>query len=143
MSSLHQICTGYLILRMVVCFNSSLSIHPTLSFPYCVCSLCLHLHCCPANRFLRTILERSLFLDNAYHLFQILCFSLFHLSILIFLFLPSLLNLTTICFQNHLARFQPKLDLVCYSFFFFSLGGGWGQGREQVPLLFLGYSKYF
>ena len=106
-----------------MCFNASLSIHPTLSFPCCVCSLCLHLHCCPANRFLSTILERSKFLHNACHLFWILCFSLFHLSILIFLFLPSLLNLTTTCFQNHVARFQLKLDLVCYSFFFF-LGGG-------------------
>lgn len=23
------------------------------------------------------------------------------------------------CFQNHIARLQLKLDLVCYSFFFF------------------------
>ena len=67
-------------------------------------------------------------------------FSLFHLRILIFLFLPSLLNLTTTCFQNHVARFQLKLDLVCYRFFFVCLFFvGWGQ----APLLFLGYSKHF
>ena len=36
--------------------------HPLLPplFPQ-VCSLCLHLHCCPANRFIRTI-----FLDSTY-----------------------------------------------------------------------------
>ena len=36
-----------------------------------VCSLCLHLHCCPANRFIRTI-----FLDSKHVLIYNICLSL-------------------------------------------------------------------
>ena len=46
-------------------FNASLSIHPTLYFPYCVHKsalyLSLSLYSCLANRFLSTI-----FLDSIY-----------------------------------------------------------------------------
>ena len=41
------------------CLNSSPSLHPPLHSQ--VCSLCLHLHCCPANRFIS-----SLSLDSIY-----------------------------------------------------------------------------
>ena len=44
-------------------FNATLSICPTLSFPYCVhkyCSLCLCLCSCPANRFISTIFLGSI-----------------------------------------------------------------------------------
>ena len=43
--------------------SSSLSVRPSLSFPLpCphICSLCLHLHCCPANRCIRTIFLESI-----------------------------------------------------------------------------------
>ena len=47
--------------------------HPLLPplFPQ-VCSLCLHLHCCPANRFISTI-----FLDSTVFLF-VTCFTLYN-----------------------------------------------------------------
>ena len=41
------------------CFNTPLSIHPTLSFPHCVHkSVCLY--SCPANRFINTIFLNSM-----------------------------------------------------------------------------------
>ena len=54
---------GYLFyLWPCICFHAPLSIRPTLSFPQCpqICSLCLRLHCCPANRFISTIFLESI-----------------------------------------------------------------------------------
>ena len=56
-----------------VCFHATLAIHPLhLSHPLLpwtpmplhphVCSLCLHLRCCPADRFISTILLGSLYI---------------------------------------------------------------------------------
>ena len=56
-----------------VCFHATLSIHPLhsshLLLPWTptpphpqICSLCLHLHCCPANRFISTIFLGSLYM---------------------------------------------------------------------------------
>ena len=47
-----------------ICFSAILSNRPTLSFPLVcpqACSLCLHLHCCPANRFISTIFPCTCF----------------------------------------------------------------------------------
>ena len=44
-----------------LCFNATLSVRPTLSFPRYVCSPCLCLYSCPANRFISII-----FLDSIY-----------------------------------------------------------------------------
>ena len=54
---------GSPILHMIVYIyvNPSLSVHPVLHSATQVCSLCLHLKFCPANRFISTI-----FLDSIY-----------------------------------------------------------------------------
>ena len=54
-----------------VCFNTTLSTRPTLSFPRC--ALCLYLYYCPTNtnRFIGTI-----FLDTIFVFIYIICFSL-------------------------------------------------------------------
>ena len=56
-------CVELLVLHMVImCFYASVWIRPTLFLPLLclqICSLCLHLPCCPANRFISTI-----FLDS-------------------------------------------------------------------------------
>jgi len=52
--------------------NATLSVHPTLSFPWCVhnvCSLCLSLYSCPANRFIGAI-----FIDSVYMYYKTLLF---------------------------------------------------------------------
>ena len=64
------------IVHMIVYIFTCYSVFPTLSFPNpCpqVCSLCLHLHCYPANRFIST-LSRFYICVLIY-----ICFSLFSL----------------------------------------------------------------
>ena len=57
----HWLCILYMVMYMFqgYFFNSSLPLLPPL-YPQ-VCSLCLHLHCCSANRFISAI-----FLDSIY-----------------------------------------------------------------------------
>ena len=71
-----QIPTGDLFyMWWCVCFHATLSTHSTLSFlPVpCVCKSvpCLHLHCCPAIKFISAI-----FIDSIYALIDSICFSL-------------------------------------------------------------------
>ena len=66
---------GLSVLRVVMCvfpcssLNASCPLLPLLCLQ--VCSLCLHLHCCPANRFVRTI-----FLGSKHVLIYNICLSL-------------------------------------------------------------------
>ena len=66
LSSMSQSANSYWLFYIwqCICFHATLSIHPTFSFPtLCpqICSLCLHLHCCPQNRFIsRTYLDSML-----------------------------------------------------------------------------------
>ena len=74
LKSLHHTANlHWLFLHMVMymfqyySFSSSLSLLPALCWQ--VCSLCLHLNCCPANRFISTIYLDSNIWVNIWYLF--------------------------------------------------------------------------
>ena len=82
LSSLHHTADSHWlsILHTIMCMfqcyslNSSHALFPSLCQQ--VCSLCLHLHCCPASRSLSTIFLDSIYI---YMLIDNICFSLFDL----------------------------------------------------------------